>query len=202
MCFEFLYVYIPSGPATIMNQNFASSIFATLIVKLANISIPTVLKWRWPARLNCWTRWWTWWSWEPKGSPWWKHILNILLCKFFTMSTEFDKNHFRFKPWLHWSQKRHWFWKSAFDSYFWPINKSYVKINALFVISAIRASIRNVFFIKFCRHDEKLTIGVVAGIGCGLRNLKALRGGNIFSKFSIVSFSPFTIKFCWHDRIW
>ena len=55
------------------------------------------------------------------------------------------KNHFRFKPWLHWSQKRHWFWKSDFDSYFWLLNKSYVKINALFVISAIRASIRNGF---------------------------------------------------------
>jgi hypothetical protein len=31
--------------------------------------------------------------------------------------------------------------KKDLDSYFWPFNKSYVKINAFFVISAIRASI-------------------------------------------------------------
>ena len=42
-------------------------------------------------------------------------------------------------------KKRHCFWKSDFDSYFWPLNKSYVKVNAIFVISEIRASIRNVF---------------------------------------------------------
>ena len=153
MCFEFLYLYIPSGPATIMHQNFASSIFATLIVKLAKISIPTVLKWRWLARLYCsWARWWTRWSWEPKGPtswratpPRWEHILNILHCKFFTTSTEFDKTISDSIPDYTDHKKRHWFWKSAFDSYFWPLNKSYEKINAISVISAIRASIRNVF---------------------------------------------------------
>ena len=45
-----------------------------------------------------------------------------------------------------------------FDVYFWPFNKSYEKINTFFVISAIIASIWNVF-IKFRWHDEKLTIG-------------------------------------------
>ena len=35
-----------------------------------------------------------------------------------------------------------------FDVYFWPFNKSHEKINAIFVISATMASIRNVF-IKF-----------------------------------------------------
>ena len=44
-----------------------------------------------------------------------------------------------------------------FDSYFWPFNKSYEKIHAIFVISVIMASIWNVF-IKFHWHDEKLTI--------------------------------------------
>ena len=43
-----------------------------------------------------------------------------------------------------------------FDSYFWPFNKSHEKIIAIFVISAIMASIWNVF-IKFRWHDEKLT---------------------------------------------
>ena len=28
---------------------------------------------------------------------------------FFIMSTEFDKKHFRLKPWLHWLRKWHWF---------------------------------------------------------------------------------------------
>ena len=43
-----------------------------------------------------------------------------------------------------------------FDSYFWPFNKTHEKIIAIFVISAIMASIWNVF-IKFRWHDEKLT---------------------------------------------
>ena len=47
-----------------------------------------------------------------------------------------------------------------FESYFWPFNKTHEKIIAIFVISAIMASIWNVF-IKFRWHDEKLT-GVVA----------------------------------------
>ena len=46
-----------------------------------------------------------------------------------------------------------------FDSYFWPFNKTHEKIIAIFVISAIMASIWNVF-IKFRWHDEKLK-GVV-----------------------------------------
>ena len=175
-----------------MHQNFAFCIFATLIVKLANISIPTVLKWRWWARINCsWARWWTWRSWEPKGPPRWEHILNILHCKFLTMSTEFDKkkNISDSNPDYTDHKKRHWLWKSDFDSYFWPFNKSYVKTNAIFVISAMRVSIWNVF-IKLCRQDEKLTIGIGAGVGCGLGNPKALQGGNIFSIFSIVSLLP------------
>ena len=45
-----------------------------------------------------------------------------------------------------------------FDSYFWPFNKFHEKTNAIFVISAIMASIWNVF-IKFRWHDEKLTAG-------------------------------------------
>ena len=43
-----------------------------------------------------------------------------------------------------------------FDSYFWPFNKSEEKIKVIFVISAIKASIWNVF-IKFRWHDEKIT---------------------------------------------
>ena len=43
-----------------------------------------------------------------------------------------------------------------FDSYFWPFNKSHEKTNAIFVISAVMASIWNVF-IKFHWHDEKFT---------------------------------------------
>ena len=43
-----------------------------------------------------------------------------------------------------------------FDSYFWPFNKSHEKTNAIFVISAVMASIWNVF-IKFRWHDEKFT---------------------------------------------
>ena len=45
---------------------------------------------------------------------------------------------------------------ALFDVYFWPFNKSHEKINIIFVISAIIASIWNVF-IKFRWHDEKLT---------------------------------------------
>ena len=43
-----------------------------------------------------------------------------------------------------------------FDSYFWLFNKTHEKIIAIFVISAIMASIWNVF-IEFRWHDEKLT---------------------------------------------
>ena len=43
-----------------------------------------------------------------------------------------------------------------FDSYFWPFNKSHEKTNVIFVISAVMASIWNVF-IKFRWHDEKFT---------------------------------------------
>ena len=43
-----------------------------------------------------------------------------------------------------------------FDSYFWPFNKTREKIIAIFVISAIMASIWN-DFIKFRWHDENLT---------------------------------------------
>ena len=51
-----------------------------------------------------------------------------------------------------------------FDSYFWPFNKTHEKIIAIFVISAIMASIWNVF-IKFCWHDEKLTgLQVACGV--------------------------------------
>ena len=139
MCFEFLYLYIPSGPATIMHQNFASSIFATLIVKLAKISIPTVLKWRWLARLNSWTRWRTWWSWEPKGPPRFEHILNILHCKFFTVSMEFYKNISDSSP-DYTDHKK----DIGFEN-FWSLKKSYVKINAIFVISAIRGLFK-IFF--------------------------------------------------------
>ena len=46
-----------------------------------------------------------------------------------------------------------------FDSYFWPFNKSHEKTNAIFVISAVMASIWNVF-IKFRWHDEKFTRGL------------------------------------------
>ena len=48
-----------------------------------------------------------------------------------------------------------------FDSYFWPFNKSHEKTNVIFVISAVMASIWNVF-IKFRWHDEKFTIEGVA----------------------------------------
>ena len=44
-----------------------------------------------------------------------------------------------------------------FEVYFWPFNKSHEKINIIFVISAIIASIWNVFM-KFRWHDEKLII--------------------------------------------
>ena len=46
---------------------------------------------------------------------------------------------------------------ALFDVFFWPFNKSHEKINIIFVISAIIASIWNVF-IKFHWHDEKLTL--------------------------------------------
>ena len=46
---------------------------------------------------------------------------------------------------------------ALFDVYFWPFNKSHEKINIIFVISAIIASIWNVF-IKFRWQDEKLTL--------------------------------------------
>ena len=44
---------------------------------------------------------------------------------------------------------------ALFDVYFWPFNKSLEKINTFFLISAIIASIWNVF-IKFRWHGEKL----------------------------------------------
>ena len=50
-----------------------------------------------------------------------------------------------------------------FDSYFWPFNKTHEKIIAIFVISAIMASIWNVF-IKFHWHDEKLTAMIISRI--------------------------------------
>ena len=43
-----------------------------------------------------------------------------------------------------------------FEVYFWPFGKSHEKINTIFVISAIMASIWNVI-IKLLWHDEKLT---------------------------------------------
>ena len=46
---------------------------------------------------------------------------------------------------------------ALFDVYFWPFNKSHEKFNAIFVISAIMASVWNVF-IKFRWHDQKLTV--------------------------------------------
>ena len=45
---------------------------------------------------------------------------------------------------------------ALFDSYFWPLNKSHEKINAVFLIRVTMASIWNVF-IKFPWQDEKLT---------------------------------------------
>ena len=45
---------------------------------------------------------------------------------------------------------------ALFDVYSWPFNKSHEKINTIFVISAIIASIWNVL-INFHWHDEKLT---------------------------------------------
>ena len=45
---------------------------------------------------------------------------------------------------------------ALFDSYFWPSNKSYEKINIILVMSEIMASIWN-YIIKFRWHDEKLT---------------------------------------------
>ena len=50
-----------------------------------------------------------------------------------------------------------------FDSYFWLFTKSHEKINTIFVISAIMASIWNVF-IKFFWHDEKLTLAAIPKI--------------------------------------
>ena len=48
---------------------------------------------------------------------------------------------------------------ALFDSYFRPFKKNHEKIIAIFVISGIKASIWNVF-IKFCWHDEKLTVAL------------------------------------------
>ena len=47
---------------------------------------------------------------------------------------------------------------ALFDGYFWTFDKSQEKIKAIFVISAIIASIWNVF-IKFRWHDEQLSAG-------------------------------------------
>ena len=44
-----------------------------------------------------------------------------------------------------------------FDSYFWPFNKSHEKTNVIFVLSAVMASIWNVF-INFRWHDEKFRV--------------------------------------------
>ena len=49
-----------------------------------------------------------------------------------------------------------------FDSFFWPFNKTHETIIAIFVISAIMASIWN-DFIKFRWHDEKLTLVTIMG---------------------------------------
>ena len=49
-----------------------------------------------------------------------------------------------------------WYFSTKIFIYFWPFNKSHEKINTLFLISAIIASIWNVF-IKFRWHDEKFT---------------------------------------------
>ena len=77
--------------------------------------------------------------------------------KFFIMSTEFDK---KISDWamtaLITKMALVFSW-DFFDVYFWPFNKSHEKINAIFVISATKASIWNVF-IKFRWHDEKFTI--------------------------------------------
>ena len=64
--------------------------------------------------------------------------------------------------------ERHLFLKflknlALFDSYFWPFNKTHEKIIAIFVISAIMASISNVF-IKFCWPDEKFELKFSATI--------------------------------------
>ena len=73
---------------------------------------------------------------------------------------------------------------ALFDLCFWPFNKSHEKINAIFVISAIIAWIRNVF-IKCHRHDEKLTyIGAMQ---------------NLFFSFFIKIFS--ITPFMWRYRI-
>ena len=48
---------------------------------------------------------------------------------------------------------------ALFDLYFWPFNKPHENSNTIFVISAIIASIWNVY-IKFRWYDEKLTPGL------------------------------------------
>ena len=48
--------------------------------------------------------------------------------KFFVLSVEFDKKHFRLKPWLHWSQKWHWFF---FENFRWTLNIRLAKITNL-----------------------------------------------------------------------
>ena len=52
-----------------------------------------------------------------------------------------------------------------FDSYFWPFKKTHEKIIAIFVISAIMASVWN-GFIKFPWHDEKLTYVCPSCLDC------------------------------------
>ena len=69
-----------------------------------------------------------------------------------------------------------------FDSYFWPFNKSHEKTNAIFMISAIMASIWNVF-IKFRWHDEKLTTDTCSG---GLLSPFILRRRAILSSLKIM----------------
>ena len=51
---------------------------------------------------------------------------------------------------------------TLFDVYFWPLKRSHEKINTVFVISAIIASVWNVF-IKFRWHDEKITLWTLQG---------------------------------------
>ena len=80
---------------------------------------------------------------------------------------------------------------AVFDVYFWPFNKSHEKINTIFVISAIIASIWNVF-IKFRWHDEKLTIAaLLVGIGAILLRTKkeiSLKTSNLVLAYDIHHF--------------
>ena len=83
---------------------------------------------------------------------------------------------------------------ALFDIYFWPFNKSREKINTIFLISAIIASIWN-DFIKFRWHDEKLTSGALA-------DKQQKRGENVENiNFSLDTqincmFSTFSHIFC------